>query len=100
MKSILVPISGTNTDKAVLAAALAIAEPLKAHLDFVHVAIGEIDPPEYNHHLEFVRGGGVETALRETALSTEDAATKARAHVADYCASMKILWASCPGAFD
>ena len=100
MRSILVPVSGTNSDSAVLAAAFTVAAPLKSHLDFVHVPICEIEPSDYNHHIEFARGSGVETALKETLLSTQDAAAKARAHVADYCTSKSMHWASYPGAFD
>lgn len=98
MKSILVAVSGTKSDDAVLDAAFAIAKPLAGHLDFIHIPLNEIDPWDYNRHIEFARGESVETALRETLLNTHDAVTKARAHVQDYCAKKKVLMASSPGA--
>jgi nucleotide-binding universal stress UspA family protein len=39
IKSILVPSTGTDTDTAVFASALAVARPFAAHLDFLHVRI-------------------------------------------------------------
>lgn len=39
IKSILVPATGSGTDDAVFAAALAVARRFDAHLDFLHVAI-------------------------------------------------------------
>jgi nucleotide-binding universal stress UspA family protein len=37
IKTILVPATGSNTDAAVFASALAVARPFAAHLDFLHV---------------------------------------------------------------
>ncbi len=39
IKTILVPATGSDTDAAVFAAALAVARPFAAHLDFLHVRI-------------------------------------------------------------
>lgn len=96
MKTILVAVSGTKSDDAVLDAAFAAAKPLNAHLDFIHLPLNEIDPSDYNCHIEFARGESVETVLRETLLNAHDAVTKARAHVTDYCVAKKIPWASSP----
>lgn len=96
MKTILVAVSGTKSDDAVLGAAFAVAKPLNAHLDFIHMPLNEIDPSDYNHHIEFTRGEAVETALRETLLNTQDAVLKARKHVTDYCAAKNIIWVSSP----
>jgi nucleotide-binding universal stress UspA family protein len=82
MKSILVAVSGTKSDDAVLDAAYAVARPLNAHLDFVHLPLNTIDP----------------SALRETSLNTQDAVAKARAHVTHYCRSNKIPKVSLPAA--
>ncbi len=98
MKSILVAVSGTKSDDAVLDAAYAVARPLNAHLDFVHLPLNTIDPSDYNSHIEFARGDAVETALRETSLNTQDAVAKARAHVTHYCRSNKIPKVSLPAA--
>ncbi len=39
IKTILVPATGSDTDTAVFASALAVARPFAAHLDFLHVRI-------------------------------------------------------------
>jgi nucleotide-binding universal stress UspA family protein len=39
IKTILVPVTGTDTDAASFAAALAVARPFAAHLDFFHVRV-------------------------------------------------------------
>jgi nucleotide-binding universal stress UspA family protein len=39
IKTILVPATGSDTDAAVFASALAVARPFAAHLDFLHVRI-------------------------------------------------------------
>ena len=39
MKTILVPVTGSDTDSAVFASALAVARPFAAHLDFLHVRV-------------------------------------------------------------
>ena len=39
IKTILVPVSGSETDRVVLSAAWEIAQPLKAHLEFLHLRL-------------------------------------------------------------
>ena len=39
IKTILVPATGTDLDRAVFASALAVARPFAAHLDFLHVRV-------------------------------------------------------------
>jgi hypothetical protein len=36
IKTFLVPVSGSETDRTVLSAALSLARPLQAHLKFIH----------------------------------------------------------------
>jgi ribosomal protein S27AE len=57
MKTILVAISGTSSDNSVLDAAYAIAHPLNAHLEFIHIPLSSIDVSDYNHHIEFADVG-------------------------------------------
>jgi nucleotide-binding universal stress UspA family protein len=100
MKSILVAISGTVSDSAVLDAAFAIAAPLKAHLDFVHIPLAAIEAADFNHHIEFARGCGLEGALKEVLPRSKEAETKARAHVTSFCDSKAIFWTSQPPSID
>lgn len=85
MKSILVAVSGTRSDEAVLDAVYAISKPLNAHLDFLHIPLNTITASDYNPHVEFARGDAVELALREILLNAQDAIANARSHVNRYC---------------
>lgn len=61
MKNILVSAGGGDSDQAVFATALGVAQPLGAHLEFFHV---QVDPGEaalWQPHAEFARG----PAMRE-----------------------------------
>src|SRR5262245_66093428 len=98
MKSFLVAVSGTSSDKSVLDAAYAVATPLKAHLDFVHIPLASIEVADFNRHIEFARGSGLEVALENALSKSEDAETKARAHVTGFCTSRNILQISQPTA--
>jgi len=62
MKNILVLAAGGDSDQAVFATALGLAQPLGAHLEFLHI---QLDPGEavlWQPHAEFARG----PAMRET----------------------------------
>src|SRR5262245_27367808 len=100
MKTILVAVSGTNSDIPVLNAAYAIAASLKAHLDFVHIPLASIDTVDFNHHVAFARGSGLELALKDKLPKSEHAETKARAHATDLCTSKRIFPISQPTAAD
>ncbi|MFZ5677555.1 MAG: universal stress protein [Pseudomonadota bacterium] len=100
MKSILVALSGTKSDDAVLEAAYAVARPLNAHLHFFHIPIDKVDPADYNPHIDFARGSAVDFALREELANAEDAVTRAHAHVTRYCKKKEIAIVSLPAAKD
>jgi nucleotide-binding universal stress UspA family protein len=100
MKSILVAVSGTSSDISVLDAAYAIAARLKAHIEFIHIPLAAIHIADFNHHIEFARGSGLEVALRETLPRSKDAEARARAHVTDFCVSRNIHRMSEPSAIE
>jgi nucleotide-binding universal stress UspA family protein len=100
MKSILVAISGSTSDILVLEAAHAVAESLNAHLDFIHIPLASIEVASVNRHIEFARGNALDIALEDILPRSEDAETKARAHIRDFCASRSIAWISEPIALD
>jgi nucleotide-binding universal stress UspA family protein len=100
MKSLLVAVSGTCSDKSVLDAAYAVAVPLKAHLDLVHIPLASIGVADFNRHIEFARGSGLEIALEDTFSKSADAEARARAHVMDFCTFRNILHISQPTAVD
>lgn len=100
MKSILVAVSGTSSDTAVLDAAYAVAAPLKAHIEFIHIPLAAIDVADFNHHIEFARGGGLDAALSETLPRSKDAEARAHAHVTDFCTSRNIHRISEPSSIE
>jgi len=63
MKTILVLAGGREADASVFDAALAIANPLQAHLEFLHVRISAGEAAVYTPHVDFARGAGLRSAL-------------------------------------
>jgi hypothetical protein len=56
MKTILVPVGGSDADASVLKTALALARPLAAHLELVHVRVTPGEAAVHTPHVEFARG--------------------------------------------
>jgi len=59
MATILVPTSGTQTDVNVFATALALAEPLRAHMQFYHLRLTPCEAAERSPHVDFCVGAGI-----------------------------------------
>ena len=73
MKNILVLSGGGDSDQNVFATALGVAQPLGAHLEFLHI---QVDPGEaalWQPHAEFARG----PAMRENTTAPRDRARHA-----------------------
>jgi nucleotide-binding universal stress UspA family protein len=96
MKTILIPISGHDSDRAVLEAAYAIALPGGAHLDCVHVRVGVTAAARATHDLDFARGIGLDLALRKLGTDCESDAMSARHHVEAFCRDRKIAKIDAP----
>lgn len=77
MKTILVLAGGSDSDAAVFATALAVARPLGAHLEFLHIWLSAGEAAAYIPHLEFARGSGLLGAMER--LRTEAAKRSAAA---------------------
>jgi hypothetical protein len=60
MKTILVPVGGSDADALVPETALAVTRPLSAHLELLHVRVAVADAAVHTPHLEFARGAGLE----------------------------------------
>jgi nucleotide-binding universal stress UspA family protein len=86
MKSILVPIGGSDSDSAVLDTAVAAAKVFGAHLNFVHIRVGAGEAAAYTPHVGFVRGPALVHALDELASTAERRSTTAAQHVLELCA--------------
>jgi nucleotide-binding universal stress UspA family protein len=63
IKTIFVPASGSSTDVSVFATALALARPLRAHLQFHHVHLSAAEAAVHAPHVEFCRGPAIADAL-------------------------------------
>jgi nucleotide-binding universal stress UspA family protein len=90
MKTILIPVSGHESDRAVLEVGYAIALPSGAHLDFVHLRVGIAEAAKATHHLDFARGPGLDLALRTLGTESENDAALARQHVEAFCRDRNI----------
>jgi nucleotide-binding universal stress UspA family protein len=85
VKSILVPTSGSLTDTAVFATALAVARPLGAHLDFYHICLSTGEAATQAPHLDFCMGSALHKALDFVESREEQLAANATAHFNSFC---------------
>ena len=85
MKSILVPVGGSDRDESIFQTALAAARPLSAHLDFFHVRINPAEAAVHTPHIEFARGAGLRHALAELHAEADARSAAARRHVDEFC---------------
>jgi nucleotide-binding universal stress UspA family protein len=91
MKSILVPLSGSSTDRAVMKAAYAVADRLNAHMDFVHVPLSGVDLRVAEPHIDFARGASLGEALKEVTARSEAGEAQTRASVEAFCKGRDIV---------
>jgi nucleotide-binding universal stress UspA family protein len=86
MKTILVPVGGSDADAPVLETALAVARPLSAHLELLHVRVAVADAAVHTPHLEFARGAGLGSALDALHSKCQRRSELAEKHARDFCA--------------
>jgi nucleotide-binding universal stress UspA family protein len=90
MRSILVPVGGSETDLPLFKTALAAARPISGHLDFVHVHIGAGEAAAHIPHTAFAMGPALSNALRELDATGRTRSTVAAQHFRDFCRQWKI----------
>jgi nucleotide-binding universal stress UspA family protein len=90
MRTILVPVGGSDTDHIVFQTAMAVARPLIAHLEFLHVHVGVAEAALHAPHLEFARGAALQNALNDLEQRSETRATAAARNVRESCAHWKV----------
>jgi hypothetical protein len=61
--TILVPVSGSDTDASVIAAALSVAKPLAAHLQCFHLHLSPGEAAAQAPHVDFCRGPAINDAF-------------------------------------
>jgi nucleotide-binding universal stress UspA family protein len=100
MKSILIPIGGSDTDGVLLETALAAARPFAAHMQFLHVRIDVGEAAQHTPHMEFASGPALRDALQQLELQQDARSSASIQHVHDFCAQAKIELCDAPGRSD
>ena len=98
MKTILVPVGGSDTDQVVFQTALAIARPLAAHLEFLHIHVGAGEAALHTPHVAFARGAALRNALNDLAQQGESRAATAAHNVREFCARSQLDMVDKPSA--
>jgi nucleotide-binding universal stress UspA family protein len=96
MKTILVPVGGGEADATVLQSAFAVAEPLGAHLELMHVRVAVGDAAVHTPHMEFARGVGLASALEALGRGAARRAECAERNVHDFCSRHGIEMVDAP----
>lgn len=85
MKTILVPVGGSETDHAVFAMALAAAKPLAAHLEFLHIRVPPSEAAVYTPHIDFARGAALRETVSRLETDMERRSVAAERHFRRFC---------------
>ncbi len=96
IKSILVTASGSATDEAVFATALAIARPLGAHLEFYHLRLSVGEAASRAPHVDFCVGTGLPAALDNLRLTGDNLSADAASHFRRFCEANAVPLRSVP----
>ncbi len=90
MKSILVPIGGSDSDRPVFDTALAVARLFSSHLQFVHIWLTAGQAAANMPHVAFARGPALLDALGRLEVDTKARSTDATRHVHEFCTGATI----------
>jgi nucleotide-binding universal stress UspA family protein len=100
IRTILVPVSGSDADHAVLETARAAALPFAAHLSFVHVEPDLGEAVLGTPHADFARGQAIGNELDLMAQEAQSRSLAARRHIHDFCDQWRIPITDTPSAGD
>jgi nucleotide-binding universal stress UspA family protein len=98
MKTILVPVGGSDTDTTVFETALAVARQVGGHLEFLHIRVGQADAALNTPHIEFARGAALALALNGLDQRSQLRAAAAERHVRQFCVLSDIDMVETPRA--
>lgn len=90
IRTILVPVSGSESDQPSFACALALARACKAHLDFYHLWIGPGEAAPYVPHASYVPGQAVSALLEDLRRRADASAVAARDNFERFCADNQL----------
>jgi nucleotide-binding universal stress UspA family protein len=89
MKSVLTLVGGSARDQVISQTALAAAQPLAAHLDFLHIHVTAGEAARYSH-AEFARGAALRNCLEELTWKAHSFSRLAARNVHEFCADASI----------
>lgn len=96
IKTMLVPVAGSETDRVVLSLALRLARPLQAHLEFLHLRVG---PEEVAARAkELALYGSMPEVLNQLQCGQMDVATSAINYVQRFCSEHGIPQPALPNS--
>lgn len=98
IRTILVPMGGSQSDDAVLPLALATGRRLGAHLDFYHLRLGAADAVPYVPHAEFLIGDALTDAFEAIGRQAAERSVAASDRFRRLCAE-ETLRAAEPGTY-
>jgi nucleotide-binding universal stress UspA family protein len=98
MKKMLVLAGGGDGDAAVFATALAVAQPLGAHLEFCHVQVEPGEAAAWEPHAEFARGPMMREMMRRLRTEAAMRAAGARRHFDQFCELRGVIISDQPRA--
>jgi nucleotide-binding universal stress UspA family protein len=90
MRSILVPVGGSDTDLPLFETALAAARSISGHLQFVHVHISAGEAAAHTPHTAFAMGPALSNALNDLDVAARTRSAVAAQHFRDFCRQSKI----------
>jgi nucleotide-binding universal stress UspA family protein len=100
LKTILVPVAGSEIDEVVFETALAAARPFAAHLEFFHVHVDAAEAARYRPHFEFARGSAIAGALQFLEAEAETRSAQALRLFQAFCPRNDIELTDRPGTRD
>jgi hypothetical protein len=89
MKTILVLFGGGDRDQMIFETAVAVARPLSAHLDFLHIQVGAGEAARHTS-AEFARGAGLRDALDKLDTKARSFSEVAASNFRDLCMRWRI----------
>ncbi|MGO8915560.1 MAG: universal stress protein [Stellaceae bacterium] len=96
MKTILVLTGGSQSDKVVFDTALAVARPMRAHLEFLHIRISPGEAAAFTPHVDFAKGAGLREAMDRLRAEADERSAEAARHVHRFCQQEAIEIADTP----
>jgi nucleotide-binding universal stress UspA family protein len=98
IKTILVPVSGSDADQSVFATALAVGRPFAAHLSFLHIHLAPVTAATRVPHFEFCEGAAISATLQTLRREGDRLARAAQQHFAMFCSAHEVEVRDRPGS--